>query len=114
MIFDEHGHENFPRYTYTSKPKSPSGELTFKLLRIYFYTDHLIKIYLETEVVHGLDSEEYACNAGDLGSIPWFKRSLGEGNGYPLQYSFLEKTMDRGAWCATIHGVAKRQTQLSN
>ena len=67
------------------------------------------------EVVNGLDSEEYACNAGDLGSIPWFKRSLGEGNGYTLQYSCLEKTMDRrGPRCTTIHGIAKRQTQLSN
>ena len=75
IIFNEHGHEYFPRYTYTSTPKSPPGELTFKLLRIYFYTDHLIKIYLETEVVHGLGSEEYACNAGDLG----LKDPLGKG-----------------------------------
>ena len=52
------------------------------------------------EVVNGLDSEEYACNAGDLGSIPWFKRSLGEGNGYTLQYSCLENPMDRGNYTA--------------
>jgi len=40
--------------------------------------------------------------------------SPGEGNSYPLQYSGLENSMDRGAWQATVHGVAKSQTQLSN
>ena len=53
-----------------------------------------------------------ACNAGDLGSIPELGRTLGEGNGNPLQYSCLENPMDRGAWWATVHGVAKSQTQL--
>ena len=47
------------------------------------------------------------------GSIPRSGRS-GEGNGYPLQYSGLENFMDRGAWQATVHGVAKSQTSLSN
>ena len=51
-----------------------------------------------------------ACNAGDLGSIPGSGRSPGEGNGYPLQYSCLKKPMDRGAWQATAHGVAKSRT----
>ena len=46
-----------------------------------------------------------ACNAGDLGLIPGSGRSPGEGNGYPLQYSCLENSMDRGAWQATVHGV---------
>ena len=55
-----------------------------------------------------------ACNAGDLGSIPGSGRSLEEGNGYPLQYSCLKYPMDRGAWQATAHGVAKSQTQLSD
>ena len=58
----------------------------------------------------GSGSKESACNAGDLGSIPGLGRSLGEGNGYPLQYSGLENSKDRGAWQATIHGVAKRRT----
>jgi len=44
------------------------------------------------------DSKEYACNAGDLGLIPGSGRSLREGNCYPLQYSCLENSMDRGAW----------------
>ena len=46
--------------------------------------------------------------AGKLGSIPELGRSPGEGNGYPLQYSGLENSMDRGAWRATDHGVANR------
>ena len=62
----------------------------------------------------GSDSKESACNAGDLGSIPGLGRSLGEGNGYPLQYSGLEKYMDRGTWQATVHGIAKSQTRLSD
>ena len=52
-----------------------------------------------------------ACNAGDPGSIPGLGRSPGEGNGNPLQYSCLENPMDRGAWRATVHGVAKSQTR---
>ena len=43
----------------------------------------------------------------DRGSIPGLGRSFGEGNGYPLQYSCLENPMDRGAWRATVHRVAK-------
>ena len=58
--------------------------------------------------------KESACNAGDLGSIPGLGRSLGEGNGNPLQCSCLENPMDRGAWWATVYGVAKSQTWLSN
>ena len=46
-------------------------------------------------------------NAGNGGLIPGSGRSLGEGNGNPLQYSCLGKPMDRGAWWATVHGVAK-------
>ena len=45
----------------------------------------------------GSDSKESACNAGDLGSIPGSGRSPGEENGYPLQYSFVENSIDRGA-----------------
>ena len=55
-----------------------------------------------------------AYNVGDLGSIPGLWRSSGEGNGKPLQYSWLENPMDRGAWWAIAHGVAKSQdTSLS-
>ena len=64
----------------------------------------------------GSVSKESACNAGDPGSIHGLGRSLGERNGYPLQYSFLENSMDREAWWARVHGVcsSKSQTQLSN
>ena len=55
-----------------------------------------------------------ACNVGDLGSIPGLGRSPGEGNGNPLQDSCLENPMDRGVWWATVHGVAKSRTWLSD
>ena len=58
------------------------------------------------------DSEESACNAVDLGSIPGSGRSPGEGNGYPLQYTCLENSMDRRDWQAIVHGVVKSQTRL--
>ena len=62
----------------------------------------------------GSDGNESACNAGDSGSVPGLCRSPGEGNGNPLQYSCLENPMDRGAWWAMVHGVAKSQTHLSD
>ena len=62
----------------------------------------------------GSEVKVSACNAGDLGSIPGSGRSPGEGNGNPLQYSCLENPMDRGAWWAIVHGVAKSWTRLSN
>ena len=61
----------------------------------------------------GLSGKESACNAGDtgdVGSIPGLGRSLGRGNDNPLQYSCLENPMDRGAWQATVHRVAKSRT----
>ena len=62
----------------------------------------------------GSDGKESACNAGDPGLIPGLCRSPGEGSGYPLQYSFLENSMDRGAWQVAVHGVKNSWTQLSN
>ena len=57
--------------------------------------------------MHSSVGKESACNAGDLGSIPGLGRSAGEGHGNPLQYSCLENPMDRGAWQAAVHGVAR-------
>ena len=62
----------------------------------------------------GSDDKASSYNAGYLGSTPGLGRSPGEGNGNPLHYFCLENPMDRGAWQATVHGVAKNQTQLSD
>ena len=61
----------------------------------------------------GSEVKASACNAGDLGSIPGSGRYPGEDDN-PLQYSCLENLMDGGAWWATVHGVTKSQTQLSD
>ena len=58
----------------------------------------------------GSDGKESVCNTGELGSIPESGIFPGEGNGYPLQYSCLEKSMDRGAWGAAVHHVTKSWT----
>ena len=62
----------------------------------------------------GSNGKESAYNERDLGSIPEQGRSPGEGNSYPLQDSCLGNPMDRGAWWATVHGVTKSQTTLSD
>ena len=63
----------------------------------------------------GSDGKEPTCNLGDLGSIPELGSSPGGGHGNPLQYSCLENPHGQiGAWRATVHGVAKSQTQLSD
>ena len=55
----------------------------------------------------GSDSKESTYNAGDLGSAPGLGRSPGGGHGNPLQYSFLENSIDRGTWRATVHGLER-------
>ena len=69
----------------------------YSIIHVY----HVLFISLMAQMV------ESTCNVGDLASIPGLGRSPGEGNGKPLQYSCLEKSMDRGAWQATAHGVAE-------
>ena len=72
---------------------------------------HLVWVFRSVKgFLGGLNGKESVCNAGDLGLIPESGRSLGEGNGYPLQYSCLENSMDRGARWAIVHGVATCQT----
>ena len=60
------------------------------------------------------NKKESTCNAGDMDLIPGVGRSLWEGNGNPLQCPFLENSMDRATWQATVDGVAKSWTCLSN
>ena len=60
----------------------------------------------------GTDCKESTCNAGDLGLIPGWERSTGEGNGYLLKYSCQGNPMDRAAWWAIVHGFAKSWTRL--
>ena len=72
--------------------------------------------YIDFSIAYGFlgdsDGKESAWNVGDLGLIPGLGRSPGEGNDNPFQYSCLENSKDRGAWQATVHGVAKIRTQL--
>ena len=62
----------------------------------------------------GSDGNDSGCNAAHPGLILGSGRYPGEGNGNPLQYSCLGNPIDRGAWWATVHGVAESQTRLSN
>ena len=62
----------------------------------------------------GSDSKESACNSGDLSLIPGSGRSPGEGNGYPLQYSCLENSMNIGAWQSTVPIGSQRVKRLSD
>jgi len=61
----------------------------------------------------GSDGKEYACNAGELISIPGSGRSPGEGNGYPFQYSCLESAMDRGDWHAAVHRQGYKESEAA-
>ena len=62
----------------------------------------------------GSDGKESTCSVGDPGLTPGSGKCPGEGNGYPLQYSCLENPRDGGTWKATVHGVSKSQTRLSD
>ena len=84
-------------------------ELSYSI--IFPFGKHLQSIYCPVGFPGSSEGKESACNAGDPGLIPESGRS--PGNGYPLQYSCLENLMDRGAWRATVPGVAKSWTRLS-
>ena len=71
-------------------------------------------VYITPGFPSGSDGKESACNMGDLGLIPGLGRSPGEGNGYLLQYSGLENSMDRGTWLATFHSITQSQTRLTD
>ena len=90
------------------------------ILETYFLSffgggDEILMVLLHSKgFPGGSGGKVSACNEGEPCLIPGFGRSSGEGNGNPLQYSCLKNSMDRGAWWATVHGVTKSQTQLSN
>ena len=90
-------------------------------IKVYVQEVLIYTIYIDGDIIitkkdfpGGSDGKASVYNAGDLGSIPGSGRSSGEGNGNPLQYYCLENPMDRGAWQATVHGVAKSWTRLSD
>ena len=75
---------------------------------IYIYIYVYIYVYIYSGFPGGSDCNEFACKSGDLCSVPELGRFPGEVNVYPLQYFCLENSMDREAWQATFHGVAKK------
>ena len=88
------------------------GITTFMEAASCYYLILIHAVTLECRLCGSSDGKESACKAGDLGLIPGSGRSSGEGNGNPLQCSCLGNPMDRGAWWATAHGVAKSRTGL--
>ena len=98
-------HIRWPKNTGTSASVLPYDP-AIPLLGIYQEKTIIWKdIY--TPIPCSSVDKESDCNEGDLGSVPELGRSLEEGNGYPLQYSWLGNPMDRGTWQATVHGVTK-------
>ena len=98
-----------------SKPIDGANKLKYiKLLGASRIAGSCFTLWATREAPIGLESKVSACNAGDPGSIPELGRSSGEGNGNPVQYSCLENPIDGGAWEASVHGVAKSRTRLSN
>ena len=87
--------------------KHDGNRMDFQV-RKYLGFSSLIWLLFMTQTV-----KESACNTGNLGLIPESEKSTGERNGYPLQYSCLENSMDRGAWLATVYEVPKNQTRLT-
>ena len=94
-----------------------NSEAAHSFHSLCMFSSKLIKLKIMRVSQVALVVKNLPANAGDLrdmGSIPGLGRSPGEGHGNPLQYSCLENPMDRGAWQATVHGVTKSWTRLSN
>ena len=100
-----HGQQNLVGYTVHGVAKSRTWLSTFT------FTFHTKNGASQVALVVK-NPPANAGDIGDMGSIPGWGRSPGGGHGNPLQYSCLEKLMDRGAWWATVHRIAKSQTQL--
>ena len=108
----------FSRLEYWSGQPFPSpGDLPNPGTEPWFPALQADSLLFELQGSPGPVVKNLPANVGDIRdgiSIPESGRSPGEGNGYPLQDSCLENSMDRGAWQAIVHGVAKSQTSLSN
>ena len=78
----------------------------------FFFHLLCIDIFMSHDVLKALIFETLEFKSGDMGLTPGWGRPPGEGNGYPLQYSCPENSMNRGAWQAIVHQVAKSQTRL--
>ena len=100
VIYESHQESKLEEFSSLGKKNS-----------LFFF--QFISIW-DDELPWWLSGKEFICNAGDAGSILGSGRSPGEGNGNPLQHSCLENPMDRRAWRATVHGVAKSWASLSN
>ena len=90
-----------------------SHEWQEKDIYMHTYTRTYMYTHGASQVVPVVKNPPASAGTRDLGSIPRSGRSPGIGNGSPLHCVFLENSMDRGAWWATVHGVAKSQTRLS-
>ena len=86
-------------------------------LHFHFYSPFpliCLSVFFQKGLPCSSNGKESACEGGDQGSVPGLGSSSGEGNGNPLQYSCLENSMDREAWRATVCGVTKSRTRLSD
>ena len=97
--------QNHANLSINPNPFAITPSLSHFPVFAFCHIDEFVFIYTEYKS---------SCNARNLGLIRGSERSPGEGNGYPLQYSCLENLMDRGAWRATVHGVPKSWTRLSD
>ena len=102
----------FPIRKKKDYPKEIFCELCHfkKKKKIVYFKMDCVTLHMTMGFPGGSDGKESACNARDVGSIPGSGRSPGEGNGYPLQYSCLDNSMDWGTWRATLHRVAESDT----
>ena len=110
--------QQFKSIKSTSVPGQPSIEKkdqTWVLISTPASTGSIFEqVKLSKRFIGGSGGKESTCNSGDLDLIPGSRRSPGRGYGNPLQYSFLENSKDRVAWQATVHGIAKSWTWLSD
>ena len=114
MINTSYWSENHEKQRETNSLIPQTYALASKIKLTFFMMAFLVVHIVKNLPAKKKKKKESACNAGDLGLIPGLGRFPGEGDGYPLQYSCLENPMDREAWWATVHGVAKSWAQLSN